>query len=612
MRFFVVVGLLCALIAAVPATALAGWGPAEPVGSNINQILLPPGGPGFVIGFPATTPSRLRFAFRPLEGVLEGPMEFPAGIGQHTLPVWGFDAAGDAVVLDEEIQKVYWRSADGETTTPQKLEGHLLARWPRLVSVAPNGDALIGVNELRPGGSPVQLAFRPAGKSAQVDTANTVDLTEYGTLIGLQLQADGGAIAVYSDEMSHKLMQVVRRSGQTEFDAPTEVASPPGTEGKSELTFSGDPSGWAMLGWSGKSSSGSTVNQAVGTIRAPDGSFPTATVLATGESISNVTPAVSSSGDGLLTWKQNGLGNAACPSSAIRGASQHLGVWSTAMDVGPSSWPDASIPATASTSFSSGNDISVPMIRVHEEGNCPASPYPQTRSLIVHHYRSGPAGLTDQGTSELTPLSANNLQLVEGWAMEPAGKIFAWYRVGEERFLRVFDGVTPGGGVTPVMKEETKPITSPAPNVPGKPAPSTPAPSIKPLVLQQFAIIPTIDPKALEFEMHCPPPTQEQNGDQGESCAGRAYAMYLFTGKHIKAYGARATSLKKRLDVIATGSISIKAGHSGHVKLHLNKLGKKLLKTGARLKITLRLAVTLGQRSFTGSEPATIKTRKKH
>ncbi|HEY7934696.1 MAG TPA: hypothetical protein VID48_12815, partial [Solirubrobacteraceae bacterium] len=262
MRFFVVVGLLCALIAAVPATALAGWGPAEPVGSNINQILLPPGGPGFVIGFPATTPSRLRFAFRPLEGVLEGPMEFPAGIGQHTLPVWGFDAAGDAVVLDEEIQKVYWRSADGETTTPQKLEGHLLARWPRLVSVAPNGDALIGVNELRPGGSPVQLAFRPAGKSAQVDTANTVDLTEYGTLIGLQLQADGGAIAVYSDEMSHKLMQVVRRSGQTEFDAPTEVASPPGTEGKSELTFSGDPSGWAMLGWSGKSSSGSTVNQA--------------------------------------------------------------------------------------------------------------------------------------------------------------------------------------------------------------------------------------------------------------------------------------------------------------------------------------------------------------
>jgi hypothetical protein len=88
--------------------------------------------------------------------------------------------------------------------------------------------------------------------------------------------------------------------------------------------------------------------------------------------------------------------------------------------------------------------------------------------------------------------------------------------------------------------------------------------------------------------------------------------MYLFTGKHIKAYGARATSLKKRLDVIATGSISIKAGHSGHVKLHLNKLGKKLLKTGARLKITLRLAVTLGQRSFTGSEPATIKTRKKH
>jgi hypothetical protein len=74
------------------------------------------------------------------------------------------------VILDEEVQKVVWRSANGESSAPQKLEGHLLARWPRLVSVAPGRGALIGVNELRPGGSPVQLAFRPAGIGAPVDT----------------------------------------------------------------------------------------------------------------------------------------------------------------------------------------------------------------------------------------------------------------------------------------------------------------------------------------------------------------------------------------------------------------------------------------------------------
>jgi hypothetical protein len=618
-----VVSCLCTLGLVVPSAASAGFGMPEPVESNINQILLAPGGPGFVIGFPASNPSRARFALRPLEGTLESPMEFPAGIGQHTLPTWGFDAAGDAVILDEEVQKVYWRSADGKTTTPQKLEGHLLGRWPRLVSVAPNGDALIGVNELRPGGSPVQLAFRAAGPMTAVDTENTVDLTNKGTLIGLQLQANGGAIAVYGDEETGKLMQVVRRSGQATFDPPTEIASPAGTYGQHELSFSGDPSGWAMLGWSGASAEGGTANQALGTVRAPDGSFPTATVLATGAAISNATPAVTSSGDGLLTWKQNGLGNPECPAFAIRGAAQHLGAWSAAMDVGPSAWPDASIPATASTSFSAGSDISVPMIRVHEEG-APCPHFPQTRSLIVHHYRSGPSGLTDQGTSELTPLSSTSPQQVEGWAMEPAGKIFAWYRVGEERFLRVFDGVTPGpggseggggsgggggagggaggggggGASAPTLETPTK-VTL------GGPLPPALGPPIKPLSLQQFANIPTINPRALEFEMHCPPVGEE-------SCEGRAYAVYLLTGKQIKAYGARSSSAKKRSAVIATGSTTIKPGHSGHIKLHPNNLGEALLRTGAKLKITLKLTFTVGQRSVAGNLPAIIKARGHH
>jgi len=131
-------------------------------------------------------------------------------------------------------------------------------------------------------------------------------------------------------------------------------------------------------------------------------------------------------------------------------------------------------------------------------------------------------------------------------------------------------------------------------------------------VLQQFAIVPTLTHAQLEFEMQCPPPTQEQNGDQGESCAGRAWGMYMFTGKQIKAYGAGSAAVKRRLDVIAVGTISIKAGHRGHVKLRPNRLGKALLKSGAKLKITLKLTVTQGHRSFTGSLPATIKARKRH
>jgi hypothetical protein len=581
---------VCAAALAAPGTASAGWGPAEPVEHNINEVLLAPGGPGFIV---ETSEGALRFALRPFAGPVGVPTSFPTGIGTHSLPTWGFDAAGDAVVLDEEVQMVAWRSAAGDWSTPQKLAGHLLARWPRLVSVAPNGDALIGVNEERPGGSPVQLAFRPAGAGSAVDTENTLDLTTKGTIVGLQLQADGGAIAVYWDEVTGALMQVVRRSGQKEFDAPTEVKSP-GDPGKVGVVFDGDPSGWAMLGWIGSSQKGGPLNEVLGSVRAPDGSFPTATVTGAGTNLSNVSPAVTAAGDGLLTWADSGFGECTFKAGAIMGASEHLGGWAASAAVGPSAWPDISVPATASTSFSSGNDISVPMIRIHRDGSpCPGAV--STRSLIVHHYRSGPSGLTDQGTSELTPL-LGNFPTVFGWAMEPAGKILAWYNEGEERFLSVFDGVTPGGSPAP---------ETPAPKTSG-PKTSTP---ILPLKLQQFAIIPTISPKDLEFEMRCPPPSTD--GQNEDICAGRAEMLFVFTGKHIRAFNARAGSVKRKVDVIATGSIKIKAGHSGRVKLRPNRLGKALLKTGAKLKVTLKLSVSLGHRSITGSLPATIKARKR-
>jgi hypothetical protein len=415
--------------------------------------------------------------------------------------------------------------------------------------------------------------------------------------------------------VTDKLMQAVRPSGQVEFETPTEIATPPGTHELGELIFSGDPSGWAMLAGSGRSAEGGEVDQVLGAVRAPDGSFPTPSVIATGSGLSNVTPAVTASGDGLVTWRQGGLGDPSCPSLGIRGAAQHLGTWSAAMAVGPEAWPDESLPATANTSFSSGNDISVPMIEVHAEGSpCPTSP--QTRGLIVHHYRSGPTGLTDQGVSELAPASSSS-PLVEGWAMEPAGKILAWYRVGEERFLRSFDGVTPGAGTglpgTPGSPEVAGSSGGAGSGASGSGSTGTgtttkPPVEILPLKLQQFAIVPTINPASLEFEMRCPPTGEE-------SCQGRAYFYYLLTGRQIKPAArtsvARAsTAGGKHLTLIATGRVKIKPGASGRVKMSPNALGKRLLKGGKKLKITLKLAVTQGQSSVTGTLPATIKAAK--
>lgn len=588
----------CVIGLVLPGAALAGWGAAEPVEKNINQILLAPGGQGFVVGFPVE--ARLRFALRPLAGPVEAPLEFPKEIGQHLLPVWGFDAAGDAVVLDEEARRVYWRSANGETSTPQTPEGHLLGYSPRLVSVAPSGDALIGFNQPH---NPVQLAFRSAGLGSTVNTENTVDLTKIGTLVGLQLQSDGGAVAVYWDEAAKPaaLMQVIRLAGKSEFGKPTEIPGPPGGQGKGVVSFAGDPSGWAMVSWLESSTKEGPPNRVLASVRAPGGTFPEATLLGGGTSVSNVTSAVTSAGDGLAAWQDSGIGACIYKEEVVNGATEHVGTWSAAKALGPGAWPDISTVAYGSTAFSAGTDVSVPMIRIHREGTpCPAG-VAQTRSLIVHHYRSGAAGLIDEGTSELTPLAAG-YPSVNGWAMEPAGRILAWYTAGEERFLRVFDGVLPVAGAPPGKE----PTSSPAPGGTPTPAPTV-YPKILPLVLQQFAIVPTLTRAQLEVEMQCPPPTLEQNGDQGEICSGRAYGMYLFTGKQIKAYGARSAAVKRRLDVIAVGTISIKAGHRGRVKLHLNRLGRALLKGGAKLKITLRISLTEGRRSFTGSTPATIK-----
>jgi hypothetical protein len=414
-------------------------------------------------------------------------------------------------------------------------------------------------------------------------------------------------------------MQAVRPAGHAEFDAPTEIVAPPGISLAGGIGFASSASGWAML--TAKGTEGST-EKVVADVRAPGGSFGSPSVIATGVGISNVTPAVTEAGDGLAAWAENHLGNPVCPAFGIVGAAEHLGSWSAPMAIGPDAWPDSSVPVTGGLAFAGGNDISVPMARVHENGS-PCPKIPQTRSLVVRHYRSGPSGLTDQGFTELTPLSDTGPLSINGWAMEPAGRILAWYRVGEERFLRTFDGVTPGAGsgLAPGGPTEPGGSTGPGdsqPSTPGSggtgsgstgssaaPGAVKPAPEILPLKLQQFAIVPTIDPAALEFEMHCPPTGEE-------SCQGRAYFYYLLTGRQIKPADAQASAVeKKKPTLIATGTIDLKPGASGKVKMRPNRIGKTLLRSGQKLKVTLKLAVTQGARSVTGSLPATI-TAPKH
>ena len=588
-------GLLgaAALLVAAPGSALAGWDAPETVGTDINQIQLPAGGPAVVMGFPVTSGSSVRFKLRPLGGTLElETHDFPAGLGLYSLPVLGFDAAGGGVAVEQEDRQVFGFTAGlGVQGALQQLPAGF---YPKLVSVAPTGEAIIGMNDNGPS-RPVRLAFRPAGLNTQVDTANTVDLSAGGLLIGLQLQNDGGAIAVWQEGDS--LFQAVRPSGSVNFNQPTAIPSP--ANNLSVASFSSDPSGWAILSWTASSSGAGIRDEAIATVRAPDGSFPAGTVVGTGQSVVNATPAVTASGDGLVAWSQSGLGSPSCPVTAIRGALQHHGAWSAAQDMGPAAWPDTSVQAYGANAWSSGNDVAVPLVTVHRDGlPCPTSVV-QTRGLVVHHFRSGASGLTDQGTSELVPATAGIFPTLYGFAMEPAGKALAWYSDGSSRVLRSFDGVTPGGpagGGTPPV------VTPPAAPPPAKTAPT----GIAPLKLQQFVFIKPIDPKALALEMECPP---------DETCNARAWAYYVLTGKQAfgrdKAGVLVSAKKKPKLTELATGARSLKAGAKGKLKLKLNKTGKALVRSGKKLKITLKVTLKAGSRSATGSFTTSIKAAKK-
>ena len=589
-------GVLSALtLLALPGSALAGWGAPEPVGTDINQIQLPAGGPAVVMGVPVTSGASLRFKLRPLAGTLElGTRDFPAGLGLYSVPVLGFDATGGGVAIEQADRQVFGFTKDFG------LLGPLLTLppgfYPKLVSVAPTGEAIIGMNDNGPSRS-VRLAFRPAGLNSAVDTVNTVNLSNGGVLIGLQLQNDGGAIAVWQEGDS--LFQAVRPSGSVSFNQPTAIPSP--ASNLSVASFSSDPSGWAILSWTASSSGAGIKDEAIATVRAPDGSFPAGTVVGTGQSVGNATPAVTASGDGLVAWSQSGLGSPSCPVTAIRGALQHHGAWSAAQDMGPAAWPDTSVQAYGANAWSSGNDVAVPLVTVHRDGSpCPTSVV-QTRALVVHHFRSGASGLTDQGTSELTPPTPGVFPSLNGFAMEPSGKALAWYSEGTSRFLRSFDGVTPGGPAGGGGPGTPAPAT-PAPPVPAKTNPQ----GIAPLRLQQFVFIKPIDPKALALEMECPP---------DETCNARAWAYYVFTGKQAfgrdKA-GVRVSAKKQpKPTQIATGALSLKAGAKGKLKLKLNKTGKALVRSGKKLKITLKVTLKAGSRSATGSFKTSIKAAKK-
>jgi hypothetical protein len=346
-----------------------------------------------------------------------------------------------------------------------------------------------------------------------------------------------------------------------------------------------------MLTWAGYSAP-AVRDQAVATVRAPNGGFPAARIVGTGGSIVNVYPAITANGAGIATWRHDYTG-VANPPATVMGATVHAGTWAPQAPVGPSAYPLISIPTNIAVAGTS--DIAVPMIQIEDAGT-PGVFSDDRRGLFVHHYRSTPTGLVDQGISELAPLQKRaggttpNMG-VDDIAMEQGGKILTAFNIAGVRSLRSFDGVPPGTPVSPVV------VVPPAPA-----PPAGPPKAIAPIVAKNFVILKPGDPKNLTFTGVC-----EKSDVESGDCKMKL-AMYVAFGGKIPGIVKSAASRRVKL---ASGSATVKAGTRKKIRLTLTREGRRIVARGKRVKVVLDVSVTRNGRTGKARLPTVLKARRR-
>ncbi len=587
---------------AVSGTAVAGWDPPEPIapGTNVFRVELAPGGPGYVVGFPLTSPDRFRYAPRPIGGTLGAlPIEFPTPLGTNYDGFWRFDAAGNAVVANTYDDQIGHIPLGGFGGSAQDLPA---GYSPDAVSVAPTGEALIAAV---PSFGTFRVALRAAGPSAVADFSQGGSQS-FGTpnvsltVIGLLLQADGGAVVVWQE--GDDLYQSVRPSGELSFAAPTVIPDPRADKRKFSVRLRGDASGHAMLAWQG-SSGGAARDHAVASVRAPGGTFGPAQIVGTGRSVVNVTPSVTSSGDGLAVWSHAYPGEG-CQPGTVMGAALHAGTFAAQQPLGPNAFPLTSSQGFPDTVLAAGDRVAVPILEVEDAGGTPCTNFSDDRrGLFVRHFRSGPSGLVDEGISELSPIQAKpsgttSFPQINALALEPGGRMLVSYQVDTARYLRSFDGVAPGASGPP----------PPAPAPPGAGgAPATPAKAILPLKpVDYFKVLP-IDPKAASYSLTCTPDV----GLDGEACRAKMLAYFLTKGRFAAGKSAAKAKPRTKAVLIASGAATVPSGKRQKIKLRFTKAGRTLIARGKAVKIVLDLTIARGSQTATQRFTTTLKAQRR-
>ncbi len=610
--------LAAALALVLAAPAAAGWNSPEPVGSeSIYHVYVAPGGPGFVVGYPES--SIFGYKLRPLDGTLGARQGFPGTSGTDYDPVPHFDAAGNAILTVAQTRHVAYLSADGTVQRDQVMSDG--QHVPKLASVAPTGEALIGFEG--PSGA-ITVGFRAAGADATVDESSVESFAASGgSLVGLLLQADGGGLVVWKE--GDVLKQSVRPSGTSSFQTPT-VINAPGDPRKFGVGFAADPSGWAMLTWYGSTTSGAGFrsDRALGTVRGPDQAFPTATELGTSVDAGGIVQtaaAITSTGAGIATWRQNPPQQGNCVPSTVMGAVYAAGSWDAASSLTGSALPEITTPAAFTVS--AGTHVAVGVNELNDVD--PSSCLPSTTTLAMRHFRGTASGLVDEGRSVVSP-AASGFVIFDGLAIEPGGAMLARYRQSSVRYLRSFDGVAPGGGgggsggggggsggggggsggggsggggsggggsggggggsaPAPATEGDAPASGSPTTPTPFSPPPLVPPP-IAPIVPQKFVEVPFIDPTSSRGHFHCV-------ADAEEACGVDYWVYSVFTrGFRSGPVGqGRAAAAHGPLLARATGTV--RGGHSKAIHFRLTKEGRSEVRRHRRIPVMLRTRIRI-------------------
>ncbi len=348
------VSLALAAVALTAPGASAGWDPPEPLapGTDVFRVFAAPS-TGYAIGFASA--GSFRIAPRPFGGTLGTVIPLPDQAGLNGGEGMAFDAAGNALIRNHDQRTVTYRGVAGGGGPSQSMGPGLEAR---AVSMAPTGEAMAALGTTPSG--PVKVAFRPAGANTQFDLPGAETFSANGVVVGLQLQANGGAVVVWRE--GETLKQSVRPAGNPSFDPPTTIADAPGASGtKSTVVFDSRSTGAAMITW--YTTPGQ--DKAYASVRAADGNFGPAQVVGTaGKSLVNVFPAMTSNGDGMAVWTERP--SADCLQVTAKGAAYHAGTWLAPVALGPTG--GALVNQVSGGPVAGSTDIAVPLQQIEDQG----------------------------------------------------------------------------------------------------------------------------------------------------------------------------------------------------------------------------------------------------